>query len=170
MTNDFDTYQEFTNSTALYPEHSALVYATCGLVGEACEYAAKVQKLVEKTYIEMQNRFIAEESNKVKDSFLSQIDILRRVNSVLLEASALGNRAELLKKDIRGKKIEVPTLVTATDEQKKELKKELGDCNWYISESADVLDSKLSEIIQINVDKLSSRKERGVLHGNGDNR
>lgn len=47
---------------------------------------------------------------------------------------------------------------------------ELGDLLWYVACLADELDYDLEEIAQLNLDKLSSRAERGVLQGSGDNR
>jgi len=51
-----------------------------------------------------------------------------------------------------------------------ELAKELGDRLWYIAGAASELGYSLSEIAAINIEKLTSRKERGVLVGEGDNR
>lgn len=48
--------------------------------------------------------------------------------------------------------------------------KELGDTLWYIANLAGELGITLNEVAQINIDKLQDRKERGVLHGDGDNR
>lgn len=50
------------------------------------------------------------------------------------------------------------------------LLKELGDPLWYIASLADDLGYTLQEVIDANVEKLTSRKERNVLHGSGDNR
>lgn len=47
---------------------------------------------------------------------------------------------------------------------------ELGDVLWYAANLAHVLGYKLSEIAQLNIDKINSRMERGTLHGEGDNR
>lgn len=47
---------------------------------------------------------------------------------------------------------------------------ELGDVLWYTAALARDLDSELSEVAQRNLDKLASRKERGVLRGSGDKR
>jgi len=57
-----------------------------------------------------------------------------------------------------------------TEEFKLELIKELGDVLWYVSQAASELGFKLSDVARINRDKLSSRKDRGVLVGEGDNR
>ena len=51
-----------------------------------------------------------------------------------------------------------------------EIAKELGDVLWYITIMSDMLGYKLSDIAKMNVDKLSSRKDRGVIGGEGDNR
>lgn len=57
-----------------------------------------------------------------------------------------------------------------TDEYREALKKELGDVLWYVAALASELDLDLDEIAQLNLEKLASRKERGVLSGDGDNR
>lgn len=53
---------------------------------------------------------------------------------------------------------------------KQELAKELGDCLWFIAGLSQVLGYDLNTIGEMNHDKLQSRKERGVIDGNGDNR
>jgi phosphoribosyl-ATP pyrophosphohydrolase len=47
---------------------------------------------------------------------------------------------------------------------------ELSDVCWYLAVLAHELDYTLEEIMQMNLDKLNSRQERGVLSGSGDNR
>jgi len=51
-----------------------------------------------------------------------------------------------------------------------DLKKELGDCLWYVAGMATVLGIELSDIADSNLVKLKSRKDRGVIGGSGDNR
>lgn len=51
-----------------------------------------------------------------------------------------------------------------------EIIKELGDVCWFVAELSTVLGVDLEEVMQRNLDKLASRKERGVIHGSGDNR
>lgn len=48
--------------------------------------------------------------------------------------------------------------------------KELGDVLWYLTRSANELGYSLHDIAEINVLKLTDRKERGVLKGSGDER
>lgn len=47
---------------------------------------------------------------------------------------------------------------------------ELGDPLWYIAAIASDMGFTLQEVVYANVRKLTSRKERGVLQGSGDNR
>lgn len=51
-----------------------------------------------------------------------------------------------------------------------EIAKELGDVLWYIAMLSHDLGYELETIAQINYEKLRSRKLRGKINGNGDNR
>ena len=51
-----------------------------------------------------------------------------------------------------------------------ELKKELGDSIYYWARICEQFGLEPSEVIQANIDKLTSRRERGKLRGDGDNR
>ena len=55
-------------------------------------------------------------------------------------------------------------------DRREAIKKELGDVCWFVAEIATLLDYTLEEVMQGNIDKLASRKSRGVLHGSGDDR
>lgn len=56
------------------------------------------------------------------------------------------------------------------DETRIEIAKELGDVLWYLAQLSTEIGFSLEEIAQKNIDKLMSRKERGVISGSGDNR
>jgi NTP pyrophosphatase (non-canonical NTP hydrolase) len=75
-----------------------------------------------------------------------------------------GEIAEKVKKIIRDKNGEV------SEQDKQDLAKEIGDVLWYLAVFADQLGVSLDDIAQQNLDKLQSRKKRGVLGGSGDNR
>ena len=45
---------------------------------------------------------------------------------------------------------------------------ELGDVLWYISDIAFELGFTLENIAVLNIQKLSSRKDRDKIHGEGD--
>lgn len=57
-----------------------------------------------------------------------------------------------------------------SDEDLKEISKELGDVLWYVSLFAHSLGLSLDDIAKQNIEKLESRKQRGVTKGSGDNR
>lgn len=57
-----------------------------------------------------------------------------------------------------------------SDERKADIAKELGDVLWYVANMAYDLGYTLEEIAQMNINKLRSRAQRGVLGGSGDNR
>ena len=50
------------------------------------------------------------------------------------------------------------------------IKYELGDVLWYISQLSSELGYELEEVAYANLQKLNSRKVRGKIQGNGDNR
>lgn len=86
------------------------------------------------------------------------------VAKVLGLVGEAGEVAEKYKKLIRDKKGEI------SEEDRQEIVKELGDVLWYISAMADYMKVPLSEVAQKNLDKVFSRKSRGVSRGSGDNR
>ena len=75
-------------------------------------------------------------------------------------AGEVGEVCEKAKKHIRdGRELD-----------KEDMKKELGDVLWYLSAVARDLDIDLQDVAVSNIEKLQSRKDRGVLQGSGDNR
>ena len=75
-----------------------------------------------------------------------------------------GEVAEKIKKVIRDKN----GLIDKNT--RRELKKELGDVLWYLTNLATEIGLSLEEIARTNLKKLASRKKRGKIHGSGDNR
>lgn len=51
-----------------------------------------------------------------------------------------------------------------------QIAKELGDVLWYVSQCASEVGYTLDEVACMNIDKLRSRYDRGVIGGSGDNR
>lgn len=75
-----------------------------------------------------------------------------------------GEVAEKIKKVIRDKGGVVD------DVTREEIKKELGDVLWYVAQISSELKISLDEVAQFNIEKLQSRMERNMIHGDGDNR
>jgi NTP pyrophosphatase (non-canonical NTP hydrolase) len=57
-----------------------------------------------------------------------------------------------------------------TAEHIEAIKKETGDLLWYIASICDNLGITLEDVANENIKKLKSRRDRGTLHGSGDNR
>jgi NTP pyrophosphatase (non-canonical NTP hydrolase) len=79
-------------------------------------------------------------------------------------AGEAGEVAEHAKKAIRDDEGNV------SQARREAISKELGDVLWYVAQLATELDLDLDQIAQGNLDKLLSRRQRGVLSGSGDDR
>jgi len=53
---------------------------------------------------------------------------------------------------------------------KEDMKKELGDCLWFIAMIAEQFNIKLEDVAITNIDKLEDRKQRNQIGGSGDER
>ena len=51
-----------------------------------------------------------------------------------------------------------------------ELKQELGDVLWYLTQICTELDLPLESVARENIDKLADRAQRNVINGDGDDR
>ena len=51
-----------------------------------------------------------------------------------------------------------------------EVAKELGDVLWYLANLANDIGYNLDEVADINIEKITSRKDRDKIKGSGDNR
>lgn len=63
-----------------------------------------------------------------------------------------------------------PNDIEAIEEFDIMLEKELGDILWAVAGTAAVRGWNLADVARNNLSKLASRKERGVIAGEGDNR
>lgn len=75
-----------------------------------------------------------------------------------------GEVAEKIKKIWRDKDKQI------NDSDREEIKKEMGDVLWYLSQLAEELKINFDDVAQTNLDKTKSRLDRNLLHGSGDNR
>lgn len=56
------------------------------------------------------------------------------------------------------------------DQDREDIKKELGDVLWYMSQLALELGIDFDDVATGNIEKTQSRWKRNVIHGAGDNR
>lgn len=94
----------------------------------------------------------------------------------------VGELASKVAKDIRKKNISIDSGVGYTSEmmpempfdewvdRQEEYMMEAGDILWQLAGLCYVMGWKLDDVAQKNLDKLASRKQRGVIDGEGDNR
>lgn len=76
-----------------------------------------------------------------------------------------GEVAEKIKKMIRG-----DTAYQDMEKMQDMLTLEIGDILWYLTNLCTVFDIDLDDVAIANITKLTSRKERGVVKGDGDDR
>ncbi len=86
------------------------------------------------------------------------------VEKVLGLVGEAGETADKIKKILRDK----DGVISEMD--KAEVAKELGDVLWYVASIARYLGVPLEDVAKMNLEKLESRRNRNLLHGEGDNR
>lgn len=99
-----------------------------------------------------------------KPDELSNLTEAGFLEKVLGLAGEAGETADKIKKIVRDKQGKF------TEEDKGEIVKELGDVMWYLAGISRYLEVPFSEVAEKNIEKLFSRKQRGVIAGSGDNR
>lgn len=122
--------------------------------------------------------FVAPPKDKIVEyqDFVSETAIFPQDMGVVYTTLALngeaGELAEKIKKIIRDKKqfTTDDIVMSLTSDEHEGLVKEAGDVIWYITAFLEEIGSSLDEAITVNMEKLKSRRDRGVLTGSGDNR
>lgn len=105
--------------------------------------------------------------NKVKKIFPNLPKGVYKILGLAYVGNGLGEVGEIQGKI---KKIIRDSGGIVSDEAKGEIMKEIGDVLWYIAAICKELGLNMGGIAEMNLKKLASRQERGVLEGSGDNR
>ncbi|RMD67670.1 hypothetical protein D6817_00960 [Candidatus Pacearchaeota archaeon] len=105
-----------------------------------------------------------EYQERAKETAIYPTLAFRWIYPALGLAGESGEVVEKLKKIARNKEGEI------SEEDRKKLGAELGDVLWYVAMLANELGLSLEKIAEDNLAKLKSRKERNVLHSEGDER
>jgi NTP pyrophosphatase (non-canonical NTP hydrolase) len=138
----FSQYQDFTATT---DKAGTNLNSALGMAGEVGEIFGKVLPLV----------------------FTDQVP---DVKEVIGDITVAGLLAEKLKKRTRVDHLEAISFDKLNSFERAALANEVADVIWYLARFSARLGEDLGEIMRRNVEKLSSRKTRGVLHGKGDER
>lgn len=97
--------------------------------------------------------------------FAHRMGALLRMHYVVLKLNGeAGEVAEQVGKALRDDKGEWTT------ERRDAILKEVGDVLWYCAAICTELDTDLSEVMQINLEKLQKRQEEGKISGQGSDR
>jgi NTP pyrophosphatase (non-canonical NTP hydrolase) len=190
---NLDEYQEQAASTAVYPENVKILYPALGLIGECGEVAEKVKKLIRDDNFNM----TSERKNAIKkelgDCCWYLAASCRDTGHELSMAYDM-RRSFGIHPAIRIRKMTWPKLVFRMNRNATMMACSME--NWYyayggrLSESNRFLDIPhcvtkllvcieemakrcnftLEEVYSDNIEKLLSRKKRGKIKGDGDNR
>jgi NTP pyrophosphatase (non-canonical NTP hydrolase) len=98
LRDSFDTYQDFTDTTAVYPEDSALTYSVLGLCNESGELAGKLKKNIRG---DEQTDFRISMMDELGDCLYYIARVARHLD-VSLSDVAQRNRAKLIDRKERG--------------------------------------------------------------------
>ena len=113
------------------------------------------------TFDEYQKQAITTDTFGGKMDSLNDHGFLEKAFGLVGEA---GEAAEKLKRIFREKDGK------ASQEDVDEIIKEFGDVLWYVSALAHYFEVSLDEVASRNLEKVLSRKSRGLTFGSGDNR
>ena len=86
-------------------------------------------------------------------------EVVEVVTDILQLVSHQGRVSEILKKRVRDGQFPVDKFI-----------KEMGDLAYYWARICKAFDLNPSDVLATNVAKIESRRKRGVMHGNGDDR
>lgn len=176
-------YIEWTDSTAIYNRDSqvlAIMYAALGLSGELCgeftetfagiynltkdddEYLEEIEKLYHHIREEVGDvMWYIARMFKEMNKFPTEQDIFDQAGekeSCVIIAGQINNKVKKLYRDgVSDQALEVVFLLTVR-------------LLVSMMEFCEMSHFDFNELLQDNVDKLESRKARGVIQGSGDNR
>ena len=137
---EFNEYQEKAVSTAIYDKFEKEFWKKYDFINDLTECGGLVED-IEKLFT-----------------------FLRLSYTALGLAGESGELCNAIKKLYRDKNCEI------SQDDANNLSKELGDTEWYCANMAEELGYSLDNVVEKNIAKLQSRKERNVLGGSGDNR
>lgn len=117
---------------------------------------------------------IIEEAVEHYDKFYKDLPEDQRndiqLRTIHVAAMHIGQLAKARAKSVRHGEVPNVVLHPGTPDQRLEKAYELGDILWGVSEAARQYGFTLSQIMQLNLDKLAQRKQNARIEGDGDHR
>jgi NTP pyrophosphatase (non-canonical NTP hydrolase) len=186
MINNIDEYVDFTHTTAIYPEDVAVQYVYAGLIEEVGEVAGIFKRWVRdedknesaQTRFELKENFTKELGDVLwytaRYCVHNNINIQEEVMFAYDDWDAFSTGVELdLSIDGIGDAVAnmsnaTGIMVTTNDSDDAKL-----GMNSLLFEVIYILNKfglTMKDCYQVNYEKLSSRKQRGVIKGKGDDR
>jgi len=153
-------YQQAAVSTAIYPRKYAVVYPSLGLIGELNELMdAVIDGEMDRIIKEAGDTcwYIANLSN---DIGLEMSDITRKPSTPLPSVKNIGVFCEKVKKYVRD----------GAEEKRADIVEFISDALSAVITVCHDHCIPFDLVLSTNIAKLQSRKERGTLTGDGDNR
>lgn len=170
-----DEYQEMATSTAIYP--GTLAYPTLGLCGEAGELSVACKSVDDDPIHKELGDVLWYVANVADDAGLKLSEVCARKTfrftvptwqwtgeSCQEICVAAGVVAENVKKTLRDND------GVLTDDRRYNIQKALKQIVVALANVASKTNSTLEACAKMNIDKLMSRRERGTLKGDGDDR
>lgn len=164
-------YQKAALSTAIFPTEKAFEYLTLGLVGEVAELLAEethpmtaldatMKELGDVLWyaVVLRHHVVGLYGEEYSVDNIPYTDDYS--DAVVVMSTSAGLIANKAKKVIRDGRAFDPDWVDSM------ITKILSACKT----TAEEYDASIEEIMQANIDKLASRKERGMIQGSGDHR
>lgn len=92
---------------------------------------------------------------------ITSLDFMAKVLGLVGESGEFADKIKKIYRNNGGK---------MSEDERKELLKELGDVLWYVAVVAHYLDADFESIAVANLEKLEDRLSRNVIASKGDNR
>jgi len=165
-------YQDTARKTAVYPEGTRVAYPAIGLIGELGEMCDSLEGGSREDIRGELGDVLWYAANLCCDLHMALTDCLDldyqstffdfnpRLNPNVVKLGSVGHFMEAVKKYIRDENMA----------KRETIRVYLGHLLRHLQAVSFAQQTTLNDIARENLDKLLSRKKRGVLQGDGDNR
>ena len=173
---DFNDYQERAITTKIYADEIGVPYVVLGIIGEVGEFIEKFSETEDDISNDLLTKelgdiywylagFFSEVDEKTGDHIIIPDYISPFIDSISNLSYSAFTIAELTKKYLRD---EYP--VKMGSDRFNKIVEHIQTINTVLISLCATMDVELETILEANIAKLQSRKERGVLSGDGDTR